>query len=309
MQNNDKKIAVVIPCYKTSQQICSVIEQMPEFVEHIIVVDDACPEHSGQLVEALNHPKVTLLSHQKNQGVGGAMVTGFKYALTLEVGIIVKVDGDGQMDLTQMADLIAPLNRGFDYVKGNRFTHFETLKTMPKIRLIGNALLSFMLKITSGYWFISDVANGYIAINKKILATIDLDKIAKRYFFESDMIIQLGISRIALKEITMPSIYADEKSSINLTKIVLSFPIKIFKAFFKRIFLQYFVYDFNMASVYLLSGFPMLIWGATFGIYRWYLGVTEGLINNTGVVMLAVLPLIIGIQFLLQAISIDINNS
>lgn len=306
---NDKKIAVVIPCYKTSQQICAVIEQMPAFVDNIIVVDDACPEGSGALVEALNNPKVKLLSHQKNQGVGAAMTTGFKYALELQTDIIVKVDGDGQMDLTQMTKLIEPLNQGFDYAKANRFTHFKALKTMPKIRLIGNALLSFTLKMASGYWFISDVANGYIAINSKTLATIDLDKISKRYFFESDMIIQLGLNRIGLKEVAMPSIYADENSSINLLQVALSFPLKVFKAFCKRIFLQYFIYDFNMASIYLMLGTPMLIWGGSFGAYRWYLGATEGLINNTGVVMLAVMPLIIGIQFLLQAISIDISNT
>jgi hypothetical protein len=180
---------------------------------------------------------------------------------------------------------------------------------MPKSRLIGNALLSFFLKIASGYWFISDVANGYLAINCKTLKTINLTKISKRYFFESDMLIQLGINRLKIKEVVMPAIYEDEQSSMSLLKVLFTFPSKILKGFIKRLLLQYFVYDFNMASVYLLIGIPMLLWGSSFGFYRWYLGMTEGLVNNAGVVMTAILPLIIGIQFITQAISIDIQNT
>lgn len=306
---NNKTIAVVIPCYKVAKHIQTVIMQMPEFVDHIVVVDDACPQNSGDLVASLNNDKVTLLRHSKNQGTGAAMVTGFRYVLDLKIDFIVKVDGDEQMDLSVMQQLIEPLEQGFDYAKGNRFMRFQALKTMPKTRLIGNALLSFTLKIASGYWFVSDVANGYIAITQEALSTLDLNKIHKRYFFESDMIIQLGIRRLQLKEVPMEAIYNDEQSSMSLLTVLFSFPGKIFKGLVKRTFLQYFVYDFNMASVYLLLGVPMLVWGSLFGAYRWYLGVTEGLINNTGVVMLAILPLIIGVQFLLQAISIDINNA
>ncbi|KAF3977823.1 MAG: glycosyltransferase family 2 protein [Methylococcales symbiont of Iophon sp. n. MRB-2018] len=308
--HNNKKIVVVIPCYKVADKIQQVVKEMPDFVDDIIVIDDACPQKSGQLVKALNTPKTTVLLHQKNQGVGASMVTGFKYALELQADIIVKVDGDGQMDLQQMHRLIAPLEeKNIFYAKGSRFMSFESLGDMPKIRLIGNSMLSFTLKIASGYWFINDVANGYIAIDRETLAKINLDKIAKRYFFESDMIIQLGTHRINLAEVAMPTIYQDEKSSMNLLSVFFSFPTKIIKGLMKRIFLQYFVYDFNMASVYLLSAIPMLVWGGCFGAYRWYLGLAEGLINNTGIVMLAVLPLILGMQFLLQAISIDISNS
>jgi glycosyltransferase involved in cell wall biosynthesis len=304
-----KKIIVVIPVFKVAQQIEKVIDDMPDFIDEIIVVDDACPEQSGKLIDNLGYKNITIIYHKKNQGTGGAMITGFKKALAMKADIIVKVDGDGQMDLSQMKALIEPLEQGFDYAKGNRFLHFESLKNMPKSRLIGNALLSFFLKIASGYWFVNDVANGYRAITNKALKSINLDKMPKRYFFDLEMIIQLGINRLKIKEVTMPAIYEDEQSSMSILKVLFTFPSKILKGFIKRLLLQYFVYDFNMASVYLLIGIPMLLWGSSFGLYRWYLGMTEGLINNAGVVMSAILPLIIGIQFITQAISIDIQNT
>lgn len=305
---NHKKIAVVIPCYRVAGFVEGVVRSIPDFVDHIIVVDDCCPENSGMMLEKLNITNVIVLFHEHNLGVGGAVKNGYKKALELNADIVVKVDGDGQMDPDYMQTLIAPLlHDKADYTKGNRFKDFNALKEMPNIRLFGNSVLSFLVKVSSGYWKIMDPTNGYTAIGKKALQGIELDSIADRYFFETDMLIHLNIENCVVKDIPIPAKYGDEKSSLNITKVLFQFPPKLLKRFFKRIFYRYFIYDFNMGTIYLIFGFPMFLFGLLFGSYRWYLSIAENVENSTGTVMLSVLPIILGVQFLLQAISIDMD--
>lgn len=302
------KIAVVIPCYKVATHIASVIREIPNEVSYIIVVDDKCPQHSGEIAESLNNPKVIVCYHAVNQGVGGAVVTGYKKAVELGADIVVKIDGDGQMDTNYMQALIQPIFDGkADYTKGNRFTDFKALAKMPKIRLFGNSGLSFLVKAASGYWTMMDPTNGYTAISRRTIENLELDKIAKRYFFESDMLIHLNIENAVVVDVPIPAKYGDEKSSLSITRALFGFPPKLLKGLAKRIFLKYFIYDFNMASLYLLFGLPMVVFGTFFGLYHW---ITASEVNVTpvGTVMLAVLPIILGIQFLLQAIQIDMNN-
>ena len=307
---NDRVISVCIPCYRTEKHIASVIRSIPEFVDHIIVVDDACPNSSGRIAEALQNPKVTVIYHQNNRGVGGAMVSGYEKALQLGSDIIIKVDGDGQMDTSYLEDLISPLlDNAADYVKANRFRHFEAIKTMPKIRLFGNSFLSFMVKVCSGYWDIMDPTNGYTAIRKETLQNLKLRRLSPRYFFEIDMLINLNIHNAVVMDRPIPAKYGEEQSSLKITKIIFEFPFKMLRGLLKRIFLKYYLYDFNMASVYFLSGIPMILWGIGFGVYRWLLSITYKVTNTTGTVMLSVLPLILGFELILQAISIDINST
>ncbi|MFT6983075.1 MAG: glycosyltransferase involved in cell wall biosynthesis [Crocinitomicaceae bacterium] len=313
MEEKTNKIAVVIPAYKVKNKIAQVLNSIQDFVSYVIVVDDCCPQESGKFVESQEFSTIQNLEvifHEENKGVGGAVITGYKRALELECDVIVKVDGDGQMDLDYLTKLIAPILAGeADYTKGNRFVDFKMLRKMPKIRLIGNSVLSFVLKAVSGYWHIMDPTNGYTAINGEALANIHLKKLSERYFFESDMLINLNIHRRAVKDVPIPARYDDEESSLSVTRTLFQFPFYLIKGFSRRIFLKYYIYDFNMASIYLLFGLPLLIWGMSFGIYQWWWHVHHNLLASTGTVMLAVLPLILGTQFLLQAIQIDMQSS
>jgi dolichol-phosphate mannosyltransferase len=305
-------IAVVIPAYKVKDFIVNVVETVPEMVNHIIVIDDKCPQESGKIAELAcvkTNQKLHVVYHEKNKGVGGAVITGYKKALELECVCAVKLDGDGQMDVKYLKEVVDPIIKGeADYVKGNRFVDFKALRSMPKIRLIGNSVLSFLLKLVSGYWDIMDPTNGYTAISSSTLQKINLDGLSKRYFFESDMLINLNIHKRVVKDVPMPAIYGNEDSSLNVKVIMVQFPPYLLRGLIKRISLKYFIYDFNMASVYLLCGLPMIFWGVGFGLYKWIDGIMTNTLTSTGTVMLSVLPLILGTQLLLQAINIDINS-
>ncbi|AWX44543.1 uncharacterized protein HME9304_01546 [Flagellimonas maritima] len=306
------KIAVVIPAFKVSNSIEEVIQGIPEIVSNIIVVDDKCPKNSGKIagkVHIKQGQKLHIIFHDKNKGVGGAVVSGYKKALLLNSDCVVKLDGDGQMDIKFLEVLVEPISKGLaDYSKGNRFVDFKSLRTMPKVRLFGNSVLSFVLKMVSGYWDIMDPTNGYTCISKRALKKINMEKLANRYFFESDMLVNLNINKCVVKDIPMPSKYGDEESSLNVNKILFQFPPYLFARFTRRLFLKYYIYDFNMASVYILIGFPMLVWGLCFGLYKWVEALQNNTLTSTGTVMLSVLPLILGVQLILQAINIDINS-
>ena len=213
---SNKKIAVVIPSYKVSKHIRDVLRSLPEFIDAVIVVDDACPENSGNIAKELGLEKVHIIFHEKNQGVGGAVISGFKKAMELGSDIVVKLDGDGQMDPRNIEKLIQPIiDNSADYTKGNRFHDFNALRSMPKIRLFGNSLLSFAIKATSGYWNIMDPANGFCAIDSQTLHTLNLDKIEKRYFFETDMLIHLNLMNKVVQDVPIPAIYKDEISNLD----------------------------------------------------------------------------------------------
>jgi dolichol-phosphate mannosyltransferase len=304
---NNLNIAVVIPVYKVERHIKQVIETLPDFIDHVIVVDDNCPKMSLRLIE--NNKKNTIIKHDKNLGVGGAVVSGYRKALILNADIVIKVDGDGQMDPNKIMQLITPiLEEKADYTKGNRFKDYKSLKSMPKIRLFGNSILSFSTKLASGYWDLMDPTNGFTAITKRAIEGLNLNLISKRYFFETDMLIHLNIENCVVKDVPIPANYADEVSSMNIKNIIFTFPPKLLKGLFKRIFLKYYVFDFNMLSIYLFFGLPMLFFGTSYGIYHWIKSSFNHAETPVGTVMLAVLPIILGVQFLLQAIQIDINN-
>ena len=306
-----KKIAVVIPCYKVKKQLGGVVQSLPDFVDFIIPVDDQCPENSvKETLKSINSDKLHPVYHELNQGVGGAVISGYTRAIQLEADVIVKMDGDGQMNPTRIESLIEPLvaNRA-DYSKGNRFRDLKALRSMPTTRLIGNSGLSFLVKLASGYWRTMDPTNGFTAIQATMLAKLDLDKIAKRYFFESDMLIRLNILDAVVEDVSMPAFYGDEESSLSIGKVLGVFPFYLLKGFIKRLFYKYYLYDFNMASIYMLIGVPMLLWGMIFGLTKWYVNNQIGEITPTGTVMLSILPLILGTQLILQAINIDIQST
>jgi len=215
-------IAVVIPAYRVTRHILAVIEAMPTVVDHVFVIDDACPDRSGELVKKDCHdPRVEVLTHAHNQGVGGAVMTGYAAAIERGAHIIVKVDGDGQMDPALIPAFVLPILAGqADYTKGNRFFNLEEVRAMPAIRLFGNAVLSFVSKLSSGYWNVFDPTNGYTAIHADVAALLPLNKISRRYFFESDMLFRLNTIRAVVVDVPMAAKYADEVSHLSIPNIL-----------------------------------------------------------------------------------------
>ena len=307
MTETAAKTAVVVPCFKTGRTVEKVLAGIPDWVDHIIVVDDACPERAGDAAERSGDPRVVVLRHARNQGVGGAVVTGYRKALELGSDIVVKMDGDDQMDPAFAERLVESLvaDRA-DYAKGNRFHDFRALRAMPRARLFGNSLLSFFIKFASGYWNLMDPTNGYTAIHRRVLTELNLDRLDRRYFFESDMLINLNIVGAVTVDVPMPARYGAENSSLSVPRAAAALPSKILRGLVRRLFFRYFIYDFNMASVYLLLGAPLLLFGIGLGLIEWYLSLATGTPRALGTVMLVVLPIILGFQMLLQAVSIDI---
>ena len=305
------KIAIVIPCFKVKDHISRVLKKMPTVVDHVYVVDDACPEKTGEFVKnKIDCSNITVIFNENNQGVGGAVIAGYRQAIADNYDVVVKIDGDGQMDPGFIPSLIRPILEGkADYVKGNRFFTLESLKTMPNIRKFGNALLSLVNKVSSGYWNIMDPTNGYTAIHKQALTLLPLEKLDQRYFFESDLLFRLGTIRAVVRDAPMNAYYGEEESGLNITHTAMRFPWLYLKAFFKRIFYTYYLRDFNRASIELLLAIPLIIFGVGWGVIQWISSVEAMEVASTGTVMLAVLPITIGFQMLLDAINFDVSNA
>ncbi len=306
----DVSVAVVIPAYKCRQQILKVIAGIGPEVRSIYVVDDQCPEHTGDFVQSQCHDsRVQVLRHQLNGGVGAAVITGFRKAKAEHATVIVKVDGDGQMDPSLIPRFVAPIVMGHaDYTKGNRFYNIEDVRQMPLARLLGNAALSFISKLSSGYWDIFDPTNGYVAIHCAALDSLPLDKVAERYFFESDMLFRLNLARAVVLDISMPSVYGDEVSGLRISRILHDFATRHLVNFGKRVFYNYFLRNFSVASVELVVGGLGFAFGCVFGARAWYHSYATNVLTPVGTVMLAVLPILIGVQFLLNFLNFDIAS-
>ncbi len=305
-------IATVIPAYRVEQNIESVLQDLPAYIKHIIVVDDASPDSTSDLVTAAakKDSRIFLIRHTENQGVGGAMISGFRKALELGAQIVVKIDGDGQMDPAHIPALITPLILGkADYVKGNRFRDFQSLLQMPFVRRIGNLGLSFLTKAATGYWSIFDPTNGFFAIRAEILTQLPLEKIDHRYYFETSMLANLYLIGALVMDIPIPARYRNETSNLSIRRSLFEFPFKLLITFLRRILLRYYIYDFSMMSLYLMIGIPLLLFGGIFGSVKWIEYASQNIPAPTGTVMLPTLSVILGIQILLSAIEIDMNST
>lgn len=304
------RVAVTIPSYKVRAHVLDVIARIPPKVQRIYVIDDKCPQHSGELVEEqCRDPRVRVIFHEDNQGVGGAVGSGYRAAIEEGMDIVVKVDGDGQMDPALIPHFTRPIERGrADYTKGNRFYRPESLKGMPPIRLFGNAALSFINKLSTGYWSIMDPTNGYTAIHTSVLREMPLHKLEKRYFFETDMLYHLNTMRAVVHDVPMDAVYADEESSLKVSKVLPEFMVKHVNRFFKRYVYLYLLRDFNIGSLYSLLGVVLCGLGVVFGGWAWLRSLTTGQPATSGTVMLAALPLIIGIQFLIAFLHHDVER-
>lgn len=308
IENNTLMIAVVIPSYKVERKILGVIGSIGSEVSAIYVIDDACPQNTANLVElSIKDTRVIVIRHRENMGVGASVITGYLAAIKDGADIIVKVDGDGQMDLKLLPALVNPIITGrADYTKGNRFFNIEDLVKMPKIRLVGNSILSLLTKLSSGYWDIFDPTNGFTAIHASVVRALPLSKISKRYFFESDMLFRLSTLRAVVLDIPMPAIYSDEISNLKISKIIFEFLGKNIINFYKRIFYNYYLRGMTVASFELPIGFFLFIFGLAYGGYNWFHYSNLNQPAPTGTIMIAVLSLIIGVQFLLAFINYDV---
>lgn len=300
-------VAVVIPCFRVRAHILKVIAGIGPEVDVIYVVDDACPESSGHFVERETPDvRVKVLYHDVNQGVGGATITGMRRAIADGARIIIKMDGDGQMDPAMLPVLIETVRSGeADHAKGNRFFDPDGLSDMPAVRLIGNAGLSFLAKLSTGYWQSFDPTNGYFAIHAEVARRLPLHKIHKRYFFETDLLFRLSTVRARVVDVPMPAIYGTETSNLRIGQILLPFLAGHLRNIFKRVGYNYFLRDFNIASLELIAGIALTIFGVAFGLANW--GSDEA--ATAGTVMLAGLPLILGLQLLLAFVGYDIQSS
>lgn len=306
---NQNKIAVVIPYYNASQHIVSVLVKLPNIIDTIYIIDD-CGNQTlpQQVLETFQN--VVYIKNDNNLGVGGATKTGFKAAIADKIDIVVKVDADDQMDTSYIEDLIKPLiNNQADYSKGNRFRDFKALKAMPLTRKVGNLGLSFLTKAATGYWNNFDPTNGFFAVKTETLEKLDFDNIANRYYFETSLIAELYFQESRIKDISMPAIYGDEKSSMSVWKMPFVFLPKLFNTFIKRIIKSYFIYDFNMSSIYILFGLPLFLFGLIYGLYTWWFYSSQSIFAPTGTIMLVTLTIIIGFQLLLQAVHYDITKA
>ena len=304
------KVGVVVPSYRVKAHILNVLSRMGPECHAIYVIDDACPDASGAYVQAnCTDPRVKVVFNEVNLGVGGAVMRGYREAVLDGCDVVVKVDGDGQMAPELLPQFIGPIIDGYaDYTKGNRFFDLSEISKMPKIRLFGNAVLSFMSKFSSGYWDVFDPTNGYTAIHARVIEHLPLDKISRRYFFESDMLFRLNTLRCVVLDVPMDAVYGNEESNLKIKSIVMDFLLKHSKNYGKRIFYNYFLRGLSAASLELVIGLFLFAFGVVFGFNSWSDSATQKVATSAGTVMVAALPVLVGFQMILSFLAYDIQS-
>ncbi len=316
----DNKICVVVPAFNEEKHITQVISTMPSLIDQIIIIDDASSDDTYKLALNSNDQRVIVTKHENNQGVGGAIITGHKKAIELGYDISVVMAGDAQMDPKYLPKLLDPLiNGGYHYTKGNRFMGKNSLKGMPKLRIIGNMLLTFLTKLSSGYWNIFDPQNGYTAIKLNIFEELDIGELAKRYEFENSMLLHLNIGNFRVKDVSIPAVYNDEESKIKLYKFIPRTSLFLLNGFLYRLYQKYTLRNFHPIVIFLFFGFLLFGIGSLAGIILIYLYVQQHIISgkvvsmlpamSAGTVELSVLPLILGLQLILTGIILDVYET
>ena len=310
MVESGLRVAVVVPCYNVQEHVVGVVQTMPDYVHDIILVNDASQDQTGTLIDQLSNERIHAIHLPHNRGVGGAVLAGFAKASELGADIIVKMDGDGQMDPNYLPLLIEPLMMGkADYTKGNRFRSVLSLAQMPMVRRLGNAGLSFLIRLASGYWNVFDPSNGYVAARREVLEMLPLEIIHRRYFFESSMLIALGILGAVVLDIPMHARYGIEKSNLRIGLVLFKFPLHLTIGFVRRILLRKILYSLTMEAILSIFGVILIMAGTVFGVVEF---VNYAIIQRTpapaGAVMTAALPVFLGFQMLMNAILLDIQS-
>lgn len=304
------KYCVILPAFNEGRHILNVVSGIPDWVDGIIVVDDASTDDTLRAVESLRDPRVLAKHHEVNRGVGGAMVTGFRAALARGYDVAIKMDADDQMDPEELTSLVRPIELGMaEYVKGNRFRRAGRPSGMPGRRWFGNVVLSFLTKVASGYWHVFDPQCGFLAITIPTLRRLKLEGLATDFFFENDMLIRLNVLDARVVDVDTSSLYGDETSHLGIGRVSWTFPPRLARGFAWRFVRRHLMNDFGLIGFLAIVGTLLTLFGALFGLYHWILSALSGIPATTGTVMIAVAPLIVGIQMLLQALSLEVQSS
>ncbi len=306
----DQTIAVIVPAYNEEKLIGKVLKTIPSFIDRIVVVDDASRDRTGEVVRACqgDDSRIVYLRHPKNEGVGGAIITGYKWALENEVSISVVMAGDAQMDPKDLPRLLDPLVVGeADYTKGNRLFTGRAWSIIPKTRYLGNAVLSFLTKIASGYWHVADSQSGYGAVTLDVLKTIDLDSVYKRYGMPNDWLVKLNVYHFRVRDVSVNPVYGiGERSGIKIYKVIFTISFLLAKLFLWRLKEKYIIRDFHPLVLFYLLGFVLTPVGIGFGFYLLILRIFFGSVAATSALFAAFFT-ISGLQSLFFAMWFDME--
>jgi glycosyltransferase involved in cell wall biosynthesis len=305
-----KKICVVVPAYNESSQIENVIHTMPPFVDKIVVVDDASSDNTAELVEKMEHANKTvkLIRHEHNQGVGGAISTGYKWARDNEYDVTAVMAGDGQMDPADLEKIVQPIvDESADYSKGNRLFFGDAWNMIPHYRYIGNSFLSLLTKIASGYWHIADSQSGYTAIALIALKRINLDNIYNDYGMPNDFLIKLNQHDFRVRDVHITPVYnVGEKSGIKLRKVIPRISWVLFKGFWRRLFFKYVIRDFHPLIFFYFLSFSLIASSVPLCFRLFYIWFTRGDIPDMNALAL-IFTLISGLQTLFFGMWFDME--
>ena len=304
------RCCVVLPAFNEARHLAAVVAAIPAWVAGIIVVDDASTDETRAVAESLPDGRVSVLHLEHNEGVGGAMVRGYRAALDEGYDIIIKMDADGQMDPLDLPVLVSPLELGMaEYAKGNRFRQTGRPRGMPRLRWFGSVMLSFLTKVASGYWHVFDPQCGFTAITAPTLARLKLDGLARDFFFENDMLIRLNVVDARVIDVSTATLYGDERSSLRIGHSTWTFPLRLLRGFAWRFVKRHVVNDFGPIALLALLGGLLLVFGVVFGAYHWVESALTAKAASAGTVMIAVVPIVLGSQLLLQALVLEVQSS
>ena len=305
-----KTVAVVVPAYDEEALIGATIRAVPGFVDRIFVVDDASRDGTAAAARAVGDPRVEVLTHERNSGVGAAIVTGYQRALAEHVDIACVMAGDNQMEPADLEKIALPVARNeVDYTKANRLLSGEAWKAIPRSRYLGNAVLSFLTKIASGYWHVADSQSGYTAASREILEQLDLDRIYRGYGFPNDMLVHLNVWNARVRDVPSRPVYGvGERSGIKIRKVVPRISWLLVKGFFWRMREKYVIRDFHPLVFFYAFGFLMTLLGLGLGIAEVVLRIMGNAVS-VGTVVLVALLLIFGSQFTLFAMWFDMESN
>ncbi len=303
------RIAAVVPAYNEEKLITKVITTMPDFVDHIVVVDDKSSDATAERARSTGDPRLVVITHEQNTGVGGAIITGHGAALELGADVNVVMAGDAQMDPTYLPALLDPIvHEGYGFAKANRFFSTGSYHGMPAYRVLGNIVLSFLTKFASGYWHMFDPQNGYTATRRDVLQRMPMHQLARRYSYENDVLINLNILRVPATDVPIPAVYGEEVSSIKLRRVGPEIANLLLRGFWRRFLWKYVVHSFSPVALFVVGGLLLTLFGTAVGV--WTILETIGPPAATaGSVILAVAPFLLGMQMLMYALMLDIQES
>jgi glycosyltransferase involved in cell wall biosynthesis len=304
----DMTVAVVVPSHNEERLVGRVIKTCPDYVDHIVVVDDASEDGTSDAARAMADPRVEVLRLAENQGVGGAIAAGHRRVLELGADVSVVMAGDAQMDPAHLPALLDPIAEGeAQFTKANRFYAYGSFAGMPRHRVFGNVLMSFMTKAASGYWGLFDPLNGYTAVHRQALERVDFDFVAQRYDFENDFLIHLNILRVPARDVPIPALYGDEVSGIRIGRVGWAMLAKLWRGFWRRIWRKYVLQSFSPVALLLFSGLALLGLGLAVGVFV-VVNTLGPPVASAGTVLLSVGPLLSGLHLLISAMVLDIQE-